>query len=66
MYADIYTTILIAAPLLFVAILAVLNVIGGTVFGLPINDIINFGVFIFIPLINVAFLIFIHSSQPRI
>ncbi|MFQ6020770.1 MAG: type II secretion system F family protein [Candidatus Aenigmatarchaeota archaeon] len=66
MYADFYTALLIAAPLIFIAILSVLNIIGGTVFGLPIQDLIRWGVFVFIPLLNIAFLIILNKTQPKV
>ncbi len=65
-YADIYTAILIAAPLLFVTILSILGVIGGEIFGLPIDFVMNALVFALIPLINVLFLIFINATQPKL
>ncbi|MBR9682180.1 MAG: hypothetical protein GOV02_00730 [Candidatus Aenigmarchaeota archaeon] len=64
-YADIYTAILIAAPLLFVVVLSILSVVGGQVFGMPVDVLMRIGIFGVIPLLNVMFLIFIHSTQPR-
>lgn len=65
-YADIYTALLIAAPLLFITILSVLNFIGGQVFGLGIQDVINLLIFLLIPSLNIAFLIFIDLTQPKL
>lgn len=65
-YADIYTALLVAAPLMFIVILSVLNVIGGELFGMPVNEFIKIGVFILIPLLNVLFLFFIHVTQPKV
>ncbi len=64
-YADFYTALLIAAPLLFIAILSILNLIGGQVFGLPIDFTMNLVVFLIIPALNVVFLLFIHLTQPK-
>jgi flagellar protein FlaJ len=64
-YADFYTALLIAAPLLFITILSILGVIGGSLFGLPIQDLIRIGVFGVIPILNIMFLVFIHLTQPR-
>ena len=65
-YADLYTALLIAAPLLFIAILSVLSILGGSVFGVATQDLIRLGVFFLIPTLNIFFLVFIHLSQPRI
>jgi flagellar protein FlaJ len=64
-YADIYTAVLIAAPLLFIVILSILGVIGGQMFGMPINSVMNVGIFILIPILNTLFLLFIHMTQPK-
>ena len=63
-YADFYTALLIAAPLVMITILAILNMIGGTVFGLPTDLLIKLGIFVFIPLLNVLFLAFLQMTQP--
>ncbi len=64
-YADVYTALLIAAPLILISILAVLNLIGGTIFGLTIGSLINFGLILLVVL-NFVFLAFIHFTQPRL
>ena len=63
-YADFYTALLIAAPLVMISILAILNMIGGTVFGLPIDLLIKIGVYVAIPLLNIMFLAFLQMTQP--
>lgn len=65
-YADFYTALLIAAPMFLVAILAIMNMIGGTVAGMSIGDIMNLGIFIVLPVLNVGFIMFIHLTQPEI
>ena len=64
-YADFYTALLIAAPLLMISVLAVLGVIGGDVFGMPIDQAIFLGTYIVLPVLNVAFIAFLHATQPR-
>jgi len=64
-YSDIYTGAFIAAPLLFITTLAIINVIGGKIGGLSIKTIAIFGTFIAIPLLNIAFLIFLNFIQPE-
>lgn len=63
-YADFYTALLIAAPLILIAILSILSIVGGSVFGLPIDLVIRLGVYILIPLLNVIFLAFLIMTQP--
>src|SRR3989338_1383000 len=64
-YADFYTAVLIAAPLFFVSVLAVMALIGGDIFGMPIPVAMRIGVFIFMPLMNIIFLMFVHYTQPK-
>ncbi len=64
-YADFYTAVLIAAPLFFISILAVMALIGGQVMGLSIPAAMRMGIFVLIPLLNTMFIIFIHYTQPR-
>lgn len=65
-YADFYTAVLIAAPLFFISILAVMALIGGQVLGLSIPVAMRVGIFVLIPLLNIAFILFIHYTQPRV
>ena len=66
-YADIYTGILIAAPLFLVAILTVMNIIPGSfVAGFTVDQIMWLGVYIIIPLMNIGFLAFVAYTQPEI
>lgn len=65
-YADFYTAVLIAAPLFFISILAVMALIGGQVFGLSIPLAMRIGIFVLIPLLNTAFIMFIHYTQPKV
>ncbi|MBI2076316.1 MAG: type II secretion system F family protein [Candidatus Aenigmarchaeota archaeon] len=65
-YADFYTAVLIAAPLFFISILAVMALIGGNVFGLSIPLAMRIGIFVLIPLLNTAFIMFIHYTQPKV
>ncbi len=58
-YASFYTAILIAAPVFLVVILAVMNLLGGSLFGFAIRDLMWLGVHILIPVINGLFVIFL-------
>ncbi|MBI4017761.1 MAG: type II secretion system F family protein [Candidatus Aenigmarchaeota archaeon] len=64
-YADFYTAVLIAAPLFLISILAVINIIGGKIGGLTIDNVLTLGIFIGIPAVNIIFLSFIHVTQPE-
>ena len=65
-YADFYTAVLIAAPLFFISILSVMSMIGGQIFGMSIPTLMQMGVYILIPLLNISFLMFIHFTQPAV
>jgi len=64
-YSDLYTGLLIAAPLLFLVALAIINVLGGTLFGVKISTIANIGTYALLPLLNIAFLFFVNLMQPE-
>ena len=63
-YADFYTAVLIAAPLFFVSVLSILSLIGGEIFGLSIPVAMQMGIYVLMPILNVAFIMFIHYTQP--
>ena len=70
-YSDIYTGVLIAAPLLFVVTLAIINVLGGSIcltdtFCAEASTLAFIGTFFIIPFLNVFFLIFLNLIQPEV
>ncbi len=65
-YADLYTAVLIAAPLFFVSILSIMSLVGGSVLGLPIDVALRLGIFTLIPILNIFFIAFVHYTQPRV
>lgn len=66
-YADIYTAILIAAPLFLIAVLAVMNIVPGSQFGgFSIDTVMFIGIYVGIPLLNLAFLAFVSLTQPEV
>jgi flagellar protein FlaJ len=65
-YSDIYTGILIAAPLFFVAALSLVSLLGGKVGGMNVSVIIVLGTYVIIPFMNIAFLTFLEVTQPEI
>ena len=66
MYADIYTAVLIAAPLFFVSVLSIMALVGGQVLGLDVPTALRLGIYGIIPIMNIAFLAFIHYTQPPV
>ncbi len=65
-YSDIYTGVLIAAPLFFVSTLTLVSMLGGAIGGFNISTIIAVGTYLVIPLLNVLFLVFLEVNQPQI
>ncbi|MBI3037269.1 type II secretion system F family protein [Candidatus Woesearchaeota archaeon] len=65
-YSDIYTGVLIAAPLFFVAAMALVNLLGGTLGGIGVDVVMAVGAYAVIPLLNIAFLIFLQLTQPDV
>lgn len=65
-YADFYVGVLIAAPLFFISILSLLAIVGGQIAGFSLPSLLLIGIFIIIPLLNIAFLMFVHFTQPSV
>jgi flagellar protein FlaJ len=65
-YADFYTAVLIAAPLFFVSVLSIMSFLGGQILGMSIPTAMRLGVYIFIPVLNIAFILFIQYTQPSV
>ncbi|MCK4714443.1 MAG: type II secretion system F family protein [Candidatus Aenigmarchaeota archaeon] len=63
-YADIYTAVMIAAPLMMLAVLVMMNVVGGDIFGLTIPDTIGLMTYVLVPLMNIGFLAFLQMNSP--
>ncbi|MDP2750095.1 MAG: type II secretion system F family protein [Nanoarchaeota archaeon] len=65
-YSDIYTGILIAAPLFFISTLSLMSLLGGTVGNIGVESLMIYGTYLVIPALNVAFIIYLQMSQPEI
>lgn len=65
-YADIYTALLVAAPLMMLALLATMSIIGGQILGLNIQDVMLLITWVVLPVLNVSYLTFIHATYPGI
>jgi len=63
-YADFYTALLIAAPFIFIVILPILGILGGTLFGMTAEELIRYGIYSLV-ILNLIFLAFIHLTQPK-
>ena len=64
-YSDIYTGVLIAAPLLLMVTLAIINMMGGKIAGMSVASIAWFGTLAALPIINVLFYLFLNITQPE-
>jgi archaellum biogenesis protein FlaJ (TadC family) len=64
--AEFYTGILIAAPLFIISLFAVMNMIQPTIAGLGILDLMKMSIYIAIPFINIAFLLFLSGVEVQI
>ncbi len=65
-YSDIYTGVLIAAPLFFVSTLTLVSMLGGMIGGFGVGTIIAIGTYVIIPILNILFLVFLEINQPQI
>ena len=65
-YSDIYTGVLIAAPLFFVVTLSLVSILGGTIGGFNVNTLMAVGTYALVPLLNIGFIIFLEITQPEI
>ena len=64
-YSDMYTGILVAAPLFFVTVLSLINMLGGTIGGVTIDVVMGVGTYLLIPILNIAFLTYLELAQPE-
>lgn len=64
-YSDMYTGIAIAAPLLFMVTLAIINILGGKIGPFSVKMLSNVGVYAGIPLMNILFFVFLGVIQPE-
>ncbi|MDY6788867.1 MAG: type II secretion system F family protein [Candidatus Nanohaloarchaea archaeon] len=62
-YASFYTALLVAAPLFLIAVLSVLNLIGGDLLGFAIQELMELGIYVIVPSINIGFLLVLEMTQ---
>lgn len=65
-YSDIYTAVLVAAPLLFLVTLTILDKIAPTLGSFSIAQIASVGTYLGIPLVNIAFIVFLNLTSQEI
>jgi flagellar protein FlaJ len=65
-YADIYTALLVAAPLMMLSILGIMSLIGGTILGLSIDELVLLMTWLVLPALNIAFIAFVHVTYPGV
>lgn len=65
-YAEFYTGLLIAAPLIIIAVFSVLNQIEPNIAGYDILDLMKLSIYLLIPILNGAFLLFLSGIEVEI
>ena len=65
-YSEIYVGLLVAAPLLFIVTMAILEKISPMIMGFPISDIAKFGTFFLLPVVNILFILFLEATRSEI
>jgi len=65
-YADIYTALLVAAPLFLLSTMAIMSIIGGDIMGLSTSQIVTLMTWLLLPFMNITFLAFIHITYPGV
>lgn len=65
-YAEFYTGILIAAPLFIIALFAVMNMIQPNIGGFDILFLTRISIYLIIPAVNIAFLLFLRGVEVEI
>lgn len=65
-YAEFYTGLLIAAPLFIIALFSVLNQISPNISGYNILDLMKLSIYVVVPIMNGAFLLFLRGVEVEI
>ncbi|MFH1751427.1 MAG: type II secretion system F family protein [archaeon] len=63
-FGDIYTGVVIAAPLFIFSAIMLMGMFGGTIFGLTIDFLLTIGIFLLIPALNIVFLLLMEIMSP--
>ena len=65
-YSDIYTAVMVAAPLLFLVTLTILDKIAPNLGDMSISQIASIGTYIWIPLVNIIFIVFLNLTSQDV
>jgi pilus assembly protein TadC len=65
-FSDIYTGLMVASPLFFVAALSMVSILGGTIGNMDVTTLMVIGTYVAIPLMNLLFVVFMELTQPTI
>ena len=65
-YSEIYVGLLVAAPLLFIVTMAILEKISPLIMGFPISSVAKFGTFFLLPVVNILFILFLEATKTEI
>jgi archaeal flagellar protein FlaJ len=66
-YADMYTALCVAAPLFMLSTMATMSILGGNVLlGLSSSEVVSLMTWVLLPVMNIAFLTFIHMTYPGV
>ena len=65
-FSDIYTGLMVASPLFFVAALSMVSILGGTVGNMDVNTLMLLGTYVGIPAMNILFIVMLEITQPSI
>jgi len=63
MFSELYTGIVISAPLFMIAMLAIMNMIQPTIGGWTIKDLAWLGTYALIPILNIGFILFLFTME---
>ncbi len=62
--AEVYVMLLVATPLLLISMLAILNVIGGSIGKIDLRDLMRMLVYFALPLANIFFILIVEAISP--
>jgi len=65
-YSEVYVGLFIAAPLLFILTLAILEKVSSGMFGVPMQLVAMLGTFIALPVLNILFILVVESTKRGI
>ena len=65
-YSEMYTGLMVAAPLFLISLFIVMGMISPTLGGFSILDLTKFSVYLLVPIMNIAFLLFLRGVEVEI